>query len=103
MAGDRAAGAGRESRPLQGRPRWPCRTLARSPRGTAAFASAPIGYGADWAVAADGRTVLVEVNDGFSLGNYGVPGHLYTALLQCRWRQLNGLPDDGVGREPKAG
>ena len=62
-----------------------------------AFTSAPIGYGADWAVTDDGRTVLIEVNDGFSLGNYGVPGHLYTALLECRWRELNGLPDTGVG------
>ncbi|MEM9701327.1 MAG: ATP-grasp domain-containing protein, partial [Planctomycetota bacterium] len=65
--------------------------------GAADFVSAPIGYGADWGVTADGQTVLVEVNDGFSLGNYGVPGHIYTALLECRWRELNGLPDNGVG------
>ena len=64
-----------------------------------AFADAPIGYGMDWAVTADGRTILVEVNDGFALGNYGVRGHHYTALIECRWRQLMGLPDNGVGFE----
>ena len=65
--------------------------------GAAAFGSAPVAYGADWGVTAAGKTVLVEVNDGYSLGNYGCPGHLYTAALECRWRELNGLPDSGVG------
>jgi hypothetical protein len=62
-----------------------------------AFTSAPIGYGMDWAVTADGRAMLVEINDGFALGNYGVRGHHYTALIECRWRQLMGLDDNGVG------
>lgn len=61
------------------------------------YESAPIGYGMDWAVTDEGRTLLVEVNDGFALGNYGVPGHQYTALIECRWRQLMGLEDNGVG------
>lgn len=61
------------------------------------FSSAPIAYAVDWGVTQDGRTVLVEVNDGFALGNYGVPGSLYTALIECRWRQLMGLSDNGVG------
>ncbi len=65
----------------------------------AAFASAPIGYSTDWAVTEDGRTVLIEVNDGFALGNYGLSGHLYTALIECRWRELMGLQDNGVGIE----
>lgn len=65
--------------------------------GVDAFKTAPIGYGMDWAVTRDGRTVLVEVNDGFALGNYGVRGHHYTALIECRWRQLMGLSDNGVG------
>ncbi len=42
------------------------------------FADAPIGYGMDWAVTDDARTILVEVNDGFALGNYGVRGLHYT-------------------------
>ncbi len=64
-----------------------------------AFQAAPVGYAMDWAVDGSGRTILVEVNDGFSLGNYGVPGHLYTALIECRWRELMGLQDNGVGFE----
>jgi len=62
-----------------------------------AFKSAPIAYGIDWAVTTDGRTILIEVNDGFALGNYGVRGHQYTALIESRWRELMGLEDNGVG------
>lgn len=63
------------------------------------FIDRPIACGMDWAVTADGRTLLVEVNDGFALGNYGVRGHQYTAVIECRWRQLMGLEDNGVGWE----
>ncbi len=63
------------------------------------FEDAPVGYGMDWAVTDDARTILVEVNDGFALGNYGVRGHHYTALIECRWRELMGLDDNGVGLE----
>jgi hypothetical protein len=62
-----------------------------------AFADAPIGYAMDWGLTSDGRTILVEVNDGFALGNYGVRGHHYTALIEARWRQLMGLDDNGIG------
>ena len=61
------------------------------------YTGCPLGFGMDWGVVADGRTLLVEVNDGFSLGNYGVRGHLYTALVEVRWRELMGLEDNGVG------
>lgn len=63
----------------------------------AAFVSRPRGCGMDWGVTRCGRTLLVEVNDGFALGNYGVPGHAYTAMIETRWRELRGLPDNGVG------
>lgn len=62
-----------------------------------ALSAAPIGFGMDWAVTSDGRSLLIEVNDGFALGNYGVRGHQYTAPIECRWRQLMGLDDNGVG------
>ena len=61
------------------------------------FTTAPIGYGMDWGVTADGRTILIEINDGYALGNYGVRGQHYTALIECRWRELMGLGDNGVG------
>ena len=63
------------------------------------YTDAPIGYGMDWAVTADGSTILIEVNDGFALGNYGMRGHHYTAVIECRWRQLMGLEDNGLGLE----
>ncbi len=54
----------------------------------AAFASAPAGYGLDVAVDDAGRTVLVEVNDGVSLGAYGAPPEAYARLLAARWREI---------------
>lgn len=68
--------------------------------GLNSFADRPIACGMDWGITSDGRTILVEVNDGFALGNYGVRGHLYTALIECRWRQLMGLSDNYVGWQP---
>lgn len=65
----------------------------------AKFADRPIACGLDWGITADGRTLLVEVNDGYALGNYGVRGHQYTAVIECRWRELMGLEDNGVGWE----
>jgi len=63
------------------------------------FSNGPIGYGMDWGVTEDGRTLLVEVKDGFALGNYGIRGHHYTALIEARWRQLMGLADNGIGMD----
>ncbi len=62
-----------------------------------AFEDRPISFGMDWGITSSGRTLLVEVNDGFSLGNYGLRGPEYSALIEARWRQLMGLPDNGVG------
>lgn len=62
-----------------------------------AFRERPIGFAMDWGITASGQTFLVEVNDGYSLGNYGLAGAEYTALIEARWRQLMGLPDNGVG------
>jgi hypothetical protein len=61
------------------------------------FVGKPIGFAMDWGRTDKGETVLVEVNDGFSLGNYGVRGYDYVAMIEARWRQLMGLSDNGVG------
>jgi hypothetical protein len=50
----------------------------------------PDGFGIDFAVDSEGRTILVEVNDGWSLGYYG-EGLLprdYLTLLWARWVQI---------------
>jgi hypothetical protein len=52
--------------------------------------SAPAGYGIDFGVLTDGRTVLVEANDGYSLGPYGLEATEYAGLLEARWSQLVG-------------
>ncbi len=62
-----------------------------------AFTERPIAFGMDWGITASGQTLLVEVNDGYALGNYGLNGMPFTAMIEARWRQLMGLPDNGVG------
>ena len=55
--------------------------------------TAPAGYGIDFGVLTTGRTVLVEVNDGYSLNPYGMESMEYAELLEARWLQLVGAKD----------
>ena len=52
----------------------------------------PQGYALDFGVLADGRTALVEANDGWSLGLYGgsrsITPSTYLQLLWDRWQQI---------------
>lgn len=57
------------------------------------YTSAPAGYAMDFGVTDDGRTLLVEVNDGYALGCYGLQHNLYAKLLAARWAELVGVPD----------
>ena len=50
----------------------------------------PAAYGIDFGVLTDGRTVLVEVNEGCSLNPYGLESMEYSELLEARWAQLVG-------------
>lgn len=59
----------------------------------AAFTDAPNGYAIDFGVTADGRTLLIEVNDGYSVGAYGLFFTDYAKLLAARWAQLTGQND----------
>lgn len=49
---------------------------------------APVAYGIDFGVTAVGRTVLVEVNDGYSLGHVGLRPVPYANMLEDRWVEL---------------
>ncbi len=49
---------------------------------------APRAYCLDWAVDAEGRTLLVEMNEGFAFGHYGLKPTLYARMLSARWHQL---------------
>jgi hypothetical protein len=53
-----------------------------------AYQHAPAGYSADFGITDDGRTLLVEVNDGYSLGHGALTGNLYAELLEARWLEI---------------
>lgn len=52
--------------------------------------SAPVAYSLDFGIDDQGRTVLVEVNDAYSLGAYGIRSWLYSSMLELRWQQMAG-------------
>jgi hypothetical protein len=49
-------------------------------------------YGIDFGVLRDGSTALVELNDGFGLGSYGLDPGVYTDLTITRWCELTRCP-----------
>ena len=52
----------------------------------------PTSYAIDFGVLANGKTALVEMNEGFSIGAYpGVDPQVYLALLETRWAQLTAV------------
>jgi len=55
------------------------------------YSVAPAAYGLDFGVTADRRTLLVEANDGFALGCYGLDPVVYAEMLEARWCELVGL------------
>lgn len=46
------------------------------------------GFALDFGITRDGKTLVVEANDGWSLGNYGLKDTVYARLLATRWRQI---------------
>lgn len=59
----------------------------------AAFASAPAAYALDFGIDANGKMKLVEVNDGHSLGTYGIGAVSYAKFLSARWAEMTGTQD----------
>lgn len=57
------------------------------------YNSAPAGYGMDFGVTKQGETVLIEVNEGYSLGCYGLYPVEYAKLISARWAQLTNTED----------
>lgn len=54
----------------------------------------PMGCSMDICVTREGRTLLVELNDAYALGSYGLPGIYYAKLISARWSQLLGVKDE---------
>ena len=57
----------------------------------AAFHTAPVAYGIDFGFTNKGQTILVEVNDSYSLGCYGLGPTRYAAMIESRWNEMVGL------------
>lgn len=57
------------------------------------YKSAPAGYALDFGVTDDGDTVLIEANDGYSMGAYGLNPIDYAKMISARWHELVGLED----------
>ncbi|QQQ36186.1 ATP-grasp domain-containing protein [Streptococcus mitis] len=49
---------------------------------------APVAYGLDIGVTRDGRTLVVEVNDGYALGNYGLSPLNSVNFHKARWKEM---------------
>ena len=48
----------------------------------------PVAFCLDWGITKNGETILIEMNDGFSFGHYGLH-HCYVAqMLSARWFEL---------------
>ena len=58
------------------------------------FKSAPAGYAIDFGLTSDGRTLLIEVNDGYAIGCYGLFYIDYAKLLSARWAELTATEDE---------
>ena len=54
----------------------------------AAWTDAPAAWSLDVGITSDGQTLLVEVNDSYALGAYGLPPLRYAAIIDARWQQL---------------
>ncbi|MBP3956181.1 ATP-grasp domain-containing protein [Gemmata sp. G18] len=60
-------------------------------RAVAAYSPGPVACALDFGVTADGRTLLVEANDAFALGAYGLDAVTYARMLEDRWLQVVGV------------
>ena len=54
----------------------------------ASWEDSPAAYGLDIGVTRDGRTLIVEVNDGYSLGNYGLSPMKAIKFYKARWQEM---------------
>lgn len=55
------------------------------------YSSQPIAYAIDFGITDRGETMLIEVNDGYSIGSYGLNHRDYVNLCTLRWNQIVGL------------
>ena len=63
-------------------------------RCVASYYSQTAAFAMDMGMISDGRTVLIEINDGFSVGAYGLFHIDYAKFLATRWAELTGIDDE---------
>ena len=54
----------------------------------------PMACSMDICVTEEGKTLLMEFNDAYSLGYYGLPPISYAKLISARWSQILERPDE---------
>lgn len=57
------------------------------------YTSQPVSFTLDFGVTEQGHTTLIEVNDGYAMGAYGMSPTDYAKMISARWSQLTDTPD----------
>lgn len=57
------------------------------------YENAPAGYAIDFGLTADGRFLIVEVNEGYAIGSYGLFYIDYAKLISARWAEMTQQED----------
>ena len=67
---------------------FPDSSVIKTMLSTYTTTTSPAAYVLDVGITREGQTLLVELNDGYALGAYGLPAHHYARLLEARWDEL---------------
>ena len=57
------------------------------------YDDAPMGYAIDFGRTQDGRFLIVEVNEGYAIGTYGLYSVDYAKLISARWAEITKQKD----------
>lgn len=57
------------------------------------YKNIPWGCAVDFGILDTGETIVIEVNDGYALGTYGLDPVYYIKLMSARWAQITGTQD----------
>lgn len=55
------------------------------------YKSAPVAYSIDFGLDDKDQSLLIEVNDAYSLGSYGLSSILYARMIEARWDEIVNL------------
>jgi hypothetical protein len=58
------------------------------------FQNPPVAYSVDVGVLKTGETVLIEINDSYCLGSYGINAISYSKMLSNRWMEIACIPQN---------